>query len=643
MSPDTNVDGLLATELERRLDVLSDPNSELTEARAALHSIRGSAAVAGHADLALVVASFSQRLRQGDREAAVHAAKLFREAAVRLRDGQPPFPSRWPEPPPGLAPSPIDPKYRAEYLTGVQEHLRALEEIVTGDLPDAEAHLKAERAVHAIKGSAASVGDDATVWYCHGLETFLRAEGHARSRELTRHRAALVLLIEDQAAALDVLRGFAPAPARRPSTTLRRQSVPPESETTGTLRVEGDSLDRLIERLERMQLARDEVGAAAEVQRSVAAELRELRVKLHDALRAIGPPRPWGPPAAALGRVEQVAHALAKAADETERGSLVCKQSAETLRGNITQIRREMAKVRRTTLSSLLEKLARSVERLVARDGRNVRVIVNAVDAPVDREVAERLVDPLMQLARNALAHGIESEDERIAAGKTAIGTIRLTGERNGDWLRVTCEDDGRGVDIESMQKLARRPLEDDEELLSLLFLPGLTTKASADFLAGRGVGLDLALSVVRRLGGTLRLARGRPSGITATIEVPSERWMIEVLWVKAGDHDLALPLGFTGRVARVDPERPPVHLATCIGLPAPGPPALSLELSLSGVPTVSIGVDAVGAVEECGVRPVPSLVSAAGPFSGAILRGDGALHLLLDATLLAVKAWAVS
>jgi chemotaxis protein histidine kinase CheA len=248
-----------------------------------------------------------------------------------------------------------------------------------------------------------------------------------------------------------------------------------------------------------------------------------------------------------------------------------------------------------------------------------------------------------MQLARNALAHGIESQDERIAAGKPAIGTIRLTGERNGDWLRVTCEDDGRGVDVESMQKLAKRPLEDEEDVLSLLFLPGLTTKANADFLAGRGVGLDLALSVVRRLGGTVRLSRGRPYGITATMEVPSERWMIEVLWVKAGEHDLALPLGFTGKVARVDARRPPVHLATCIGLPASGPAALSLELALSGVPTVSIGVDGVGGVEECGVRPIPSLVSTAGPFSGAILRGDGALHLLLDATLLAVKAWAVS
>ena len=115
-------------------------------------------------------------------------------------------------------------------------------------------------------------------------------------------------------------------------------------------------------------------------------------------------------------------------------------------------------------------------------------------------------------------------QDERIAAGKPAIGTIRFTGEGRGDWLRVTCEDDGRGVDVESMQKLASRPLEDDEDVLSLLFLPGLTTRASADFLAGRGVGLDLALSVVRRLGGTLGLSRGRPSGITATIEASSGR-----------------------------------------------------------------------------------------------------------------------
>ncbi len=604
--------------------------------------------MAGHTDLALVIASFSGRLRAGDRSAAEEAAVLFREASSRLRSGQTPFAARWPEPPPGLSPSHLDEKYRDEYLAGVQEHLRELEEIATADLATDEARTRAERAVHAIKGSAASIGDDATAWYCHGLESFLRQERddestHKRSRDLVRHRAALALLIEDQPAALDVLRGFAPAPTRRPSSMIRRPSAPPESEATGTLRVEGTSLDRLIERLERMQLARDDVGTAAEIQASLAVRMRELRSDLHDALRAIGPPRPWGPPAAALSRIEAVATLLGSAADETEREGRVCRQSAETLRSDITEIRREMAKVRRTTLSRLLEKVARNVERLVARDGRNVRVLVDAADAPVDRDVAERLVDPLMQLARNALAHGIEPPEERIANGKNPMGTIRLVGARNGDWLRVTCEDDGRGVNVESMQKLAPGAVSSEEEMFSLLFLPGLTTRGQADILAGRGVGLDLALSVVRRLGGTLRLARGRPSGLTATIEVPSERWMIQVLWLSAGGFDLALPLGFTGRVARVQPEDPPVHLATCIGIQSPSPPSLSLELALSGVPTVNIGVDAIGAVEECGIRPLPSMVSSAGPFSGAILRGDGALHLLLDATLLAMKAWAFS
>jgi hypothetical protein len=138
-------------------------------------------------------------------------------------------------------------------------------------------------------------------------------------------------------------------------------------------------------------------------------------------------------------------------------------------------------------------------------------------------------------------------------------------------------------------------------------------------------------------------LARRERGGFTATIELPSERWMTDVLWIDAGRWTLALPVSFTGRIERTDPQKRPVHLCRCLGEPAPEPPALSLELALSGIPTVSIGVDAIGEVEECSLRPLPSAVAAAGPFSGAIVRGDGALNLALDAALLAVRAWALA
>ena len=343
---------------------------------------------------------------------------------------------------------------------------------------------------------------------------------------------------------------------------------------------------------------------------------------------------------------------MAAAADDLEYGSALGRKGADRLKGAAHDVRREIALVRRTSLSSMLNKIGAAVERLAAREDRPVRVLIRAGDAPLDREIAERLVDPLMQLARNALAHGLEAADERVALGKDPVGTLALSAERIGDSLSIVCEDDGRGVDIESVRRSAvlrgsisaeAARAAGDDDLLSLLFVPGLTTKREADLLAGRGVGLDLALNTVRRLGGTIRLERRPGSGLRATLEVPSERFTTDVIWLEAGAFRLALPVSFAGKIELTAPGEPVVPLLRCLGEPSEAACSLSIELSLRGIPAVRVGVDAVGEVEECNLRPLPTLLAESGPYSGAILRGDGSLLLSLDAALLAVRAWALS
>jgi len=650
------LDALLADEIERRRALLAAERVDLGEARAALHTLRGSAAMAGYADLSLVLAQCSGRLRAGDSGAARDAAALLGKALERLRKGLPPFDTRWPEPPPGLGPSSVEPAYRAEYLGELRERVGELEAALQS-APDAEALARAARAVHSLKGTAAAVGDDLTAWYCHGLESFLRREGAepgALLSELPRHVSMLANLGEDAESALETLR--AARQTRRPSVapaSTRRVSVPPEEDTgEHTVRVQGVSLERVLERIELMRLAQDEVSSAASTAEREVGRLRELRSAVAEALRLLGPPRPWGPPAKALATLDAVARSLALTADDLAQGSALGRKGAERLKSAATDVRREIALVRRTNLSTLLSKIGAAAERLGEREGRAVRVLVNASDAPVEREVAERLADPLMQLARNALAHGIEPEAERRARGKDPVGTLMLGAERAGDWLRIVVEDDGRGVDIESVRSSAvergsisaeAARAASDDELLALLFVPGLTTRREADLLAGRGVGLDLALNAVRRLGGTIRLTRRAGGGLTATLELPSERWTTDVLWVRAGAWQLALPVSFSGALSRADPDKPPVSLLSCLGEACTTPPALSLELALRGIPTVSVGIDAVGEVEECNLRPLPTLLAQSGPFSGAILRGDGSLYLALDAALLAVRAWALA
>ncbi len=682
MSDTNDLLALLAGEIEQRLPVFESDTSDIGQVRAAFHSLKGSAAMAEDADLALVLAQLGARFRSGEDSARVRALELLRAALPRLRGGESAFPSRWPEPPPMLGASRIEPEYRAEYLAAMRSRLGELDEALASDENPRLALERAYRSVHSMKGAASAVGDDATAWYCHGLEARLKgvlAEGQEPDDalvELARHRALIALLLEQPARALVTLRSLAapqpptdgvsrPASSRPsqppPSRPLSSRPVQPppsrspaegdEAEPEELLQVPSSTADRFLERLERLDLIHDELGGTAESVRQVAQHLRDLRVSLLEALRLIGPPKPWGAPAAALAHIESAARTLGAAADTTDGVGLVCRRSAEVLHGRTAEMRATVSTLRRTSVRWLFDRVSHGIERLAAREGHLVEIDTTGADLPIDRRVAQRLLDPMMQLARNAVAHGIEPPDTRKEAGKSAVGHVSLRAEPIGDWLRIVVSDDGRGVDVARIRTLAVESgaiTEDaaaaahEDELLAMLFLPGLTTRDAADLLAGRGVGLDLAQDTIRRMGGAIRLSSRAGGGLSATLEVPSERGMVEVLWLEAENLRFALPVTFTGRVERARATRQ-VPLLSCLGLPVKEPAKLALELLIHGVQPISIGVDQASHIEEVSVRPIPPLIAAAGPYSGAILRGDGSLLLALDAALLAARAWSVT
>lgn len=664
------LDPLLAGEVEKRLPVLN-PGGDMMDVRAALHSLKGSLAMAGYPDLALVIGQHSARIREGDQAALPAVRALLTSVLARLARGEPAIATRFPEPPPGLAPARIDERYRTEYHAAMRDRLGELDSVLASTESAQIGLGNAKRSVHAMKGAAASVGDDVTAWYCHGLESRLRSLGPAEASaaaavvELARHRAMIALLVEDPArgiATLRMLSGDALPPLRKSDAPPRRlgraKSQPPSrppldaGEDQGQLRIASVEVDRFFERIEHVSMVGHELTRGADLARQTAVRLRAAQTALHEALRILEPTRNVGNNGLALSRIEAATATLRANATNAERGAAAFRRGSEVVERRSQEMRGALLELRRTSVGLLFDRLSRAVMRFADEEGKRVRVATIGGELPIDRRVADRLYDALIQLAKNAVTHGIEAPEARRSVGKVEMGVVTLRATRLGEWLRIVVEDDGHGVDTVRLRQLAvdrgimsreqaERSMEG--ELLLILFLPGLTTSTRADLLRGRGLGLDLAEDAVRRLGGTIHLRTGVANGLVATLEVPSDQSVVDVLWLREGGDDYALPVDFTGKVEHVRGGFRGVRLATCLGRSAREQAPVSVELRVEGVLPVLVGVEQVATVESVAIRSVPSLIALSGPFSGAVLRPDGQLKLALDVPLLAARAWAMT
>lgn len=678
---------LLVKELRRHEPALGT-DAPASAQRYALHTLRGSASIAGERALAESLSRLERRVLAGEEGALAEARARVAEAALALAAGRPVPSSVWPEPPDDLRALPLDPELSSRYAAEMRDRLERFDRALASE-DDEQARRGAYREVHAMKGAALAASDEATAWFCHGLEELLRAEAReagsvrATLSELTRWRSVLAGLIAAPEGALEALRVLArptrapsappgspgsiggadssalPPPPRRPSIDAPIEAEPLRQAPVddATLRVPTATLDRLVERVRQLSRAWADVHGGAELALGVSAQARSLRASLAEALRLIGPPRPWGTPAAAIQRVEQAARELSLFAEQLERAGDGLKETADRVLAESAAAHDDLGAMRTTSAAWLFERVAAAAAAQARREGREVQIASSGEETAVDRGVAEALFDPVLQLARNAITHGSESAVERAIRGKSRAFTVHLSAELRSSALRVVVRDDGAGVNTADVRRraVARGTITeemaraaDDQTLLALLFMPGFTTKDSADLLAGRGVGLDLALEAVSRLGGTIRLASQPGAGLSATIEVPKGSGLIKVMWVMAGAATYALPVERVRRVARAcEPEAyGALPLALCVCgqrsdreayFAAPpssrgrGGFAVALEPLDEDDALSWVGVDQVGAVEEVALRRVSALITTAGPYAGAIVRGSE-LCLCLDA-----------
>jgi two-component system chemotaxis sensor kinase CheA len=255
-----------------------------------------------------------------------------------------------------------------------------------------------------------------------------------------------------------------------------------------------------------------------------------------------------------LSRVERVFHEVTQDLDSAS-GRL------DHVAG---ELREQVMKLRMLPIGGVFRKYHRTVRDLANALGKKARLELVGEDTELDKILVEQLDDPLMHLVRNAVDHGIEMPDRRVAAGKPAEGLVRLRAFHRGNQIVIEIQDDGGGMDP---AKLRRKAVEkglvtaaeaetlDDKETLDLIFRAGFSTAARISEVSGRGVGMDVVRNaIVSRLKGEIDLTSTPGQGSTFTLRLPLTLAIIQVLLARIGGETFAMPLDVVTRTLTCAP-----------------------------------------------------------------------------------------
>jgi two-component system chemotaxis sensor kinase CheA len=302
-------------------------------------------------------------------------------------------------------------------------------------------------------------------------------------------------------------------------------------------------------------------------------------------------------------------------------------------------------------IATVTESLRRAVRDLARQLDKKVRWEVRGGDTELDRTILEQLSDPLMHLVRNAVDHGIETREQRAAAGKPEESILRLHAMQLGPEVVLALTDDGRGIDVEGVKARAAKSGLDvsgftDERALELVFRSGLSTTTSVSGISGRGVGLDVVRAGVESVRGRIQVRSEAGAGTEFRISVPITLTVLPCLMVMCGGQRFALPMHSVAMVLAPEPDParaegrrfvmvaeralPLSSLAHTLGLPSVDP--AGPVVILSGLTQRrAFTVDGLIGQRDVVLRNLGRLLPRMDAFSGASVEPDGSIMLVLD------------
>jgi two-component system chemotaxis sensor kinase CheA len=304
---------------------------------------------------------------------------------------------------------------------------------------------------------------------------------------------------------LDIETLVAPRSMPAPAPLLHKQADTHLKSATTTVRVDIDKLDRVLDTIGELTLAKG-------------------------AVRRIG-----------LEFSEQ--HGLTPLVHDINKIS-------QTLERRLAELQDQVLEIRMVPVGQIFSRLGQVVRRYAREIGKRIELVMYGEDTEIDKFLAEEIVDPLMHLVRNAMDHGIESVEERRKKGKPDSGTIVLKACQKGNYVVIEVKDDGAGISAEKVKKkavekglLGRNETPDEKKVIDLIFAPGFSTKEVVSEVSGRGVGLDVVREKLSGLGGFTEIATEKDVGSTFVMTLPITLAIIRALIVRVGKERFAVPL----------------------------------------------------------------------------------------------------
>jgi two-component system chemotaxis sensor kinase CheA len=341
------------------------------------------------------------------------------------------------------------------------------------------------------------------------------------------------------------------------------------------------------------------------------------------------------------------------------------REASNRLTHITSELQRNVMKMRMIPVKTLFQRYPRIVRDVCSKIGKSVEVVFEGEDTEIDKGIADQISEPLMHIVRNAVDHGIESPEDRKKSGKSKTGTLIMRASHQGSFVVIEIIDDGAGIDVEKVKAKAIEngvltPLQAETmtkaELCELIFAPGFSTASEVTDISGRGVGLDVAKTNLKKIKGSVSISTESNQGTCFKLELPLTMAIMRTLLVKSNQSIYAVSLQDvteTVKISQVDLKsirtkkaitlRGEVIMVESLGKimgqlhsdEYSENSRLQILIMQVGGKRFGLIVDSVYKQEEIVIKPLPESYSAVPGLAGASILGDGKAILILDSNQL--------